>query len=29
MRKEYFNIKINNPGSKTPDLRIVDDQIRN
>ena len=27
MRKEYFNVKINNPGSKTPDLRIVDDQI--
>ena len=29
MRKEYFNVKINNPESKTPDLRIVDDQIRN
>ena len=29
MRKEYFNVKINNPKSKTPDLRIVDDQIRN
>ena len=28
MRKEYFNVKINNPKSKTPDLRIVDDQIR-
>ena len=27
MRKEYFNVKINNPESKTPDLRIVDDQI--
>ena len=29
MRKKYFNIKINNPKSKTPDLRIVDDQICN
>ena len=29
MRKEYFNIKINNLKSKTPDLRIEDDQIRN
>ena len=29
MRKEYFNVKINNPESKTPDLKIVDDQIRN
>ena len=29
MRKEYFNAKINNPKSKTPDLKIVDDQIRN
>ena len=28
MRKEYFNVKINDPKSKTPDLRIVDDQIR-
>ena len=28
MRKEYFNVKINNPESKTPDLRIVDGQIR-
>ena len=28
MRKEYFNVKINNPESKTPDLRIVDDHIR-
>ena len=28
MRKEYFNVKINNPKSKTPDLKIVDDQIR-
>ena len=27
MRKEYFNVKINNPESKTPDLRIVDGQI--
>ena len=29
MRKEYFNVKINNPKSKTPNLRILDDQIRN
>ena len=29
MRKEYFYVKIYNPESKTPDLRIVDDQIRN
>ena len=29
IRKEYFNVKINNPKSKAPDLRIVDDQIRN
>ena len=29
MRKKYFNVKINNPKSKTPDLRIADDQIRN
>ena len=29
MRKEYFNVKINNPKNKTPDLRIVDDKIRN
>ena len=28
MRKNYFNVKINNPKSKTPDLKIVDDQIR-
>ena len=28
MRKEYFNGKINNPKSKTSDLKIVDDQIR-
>ena len=28
MRKDYFKIKIYNPKSKTPDLRIVDDQIR-
>ena len=27
MRKEYFNVQINNPESKTLDLRIVDDQI--
>ena len=29
MRKEYFNVKINNPKSGKADLRIVDDQIRN
>ena len=29
MKKEYFNVKINNPESKIPDLRIVDDQICN
>ena len=29
MRKKYFNVKINSPKSKTPDLKIVDDQIRN
>ena len=29
MRKKYFNVKINNPKSKAPDLRIVDDQIHN
>ena len=29
MRKEYFNVKINNPKNKTPALRIVDDKIRN
>ena len=28
MRKEYFNVKINNPKSKTSDLKILDDQIR-
>ena len=28
MRKDYFKIKIYNPKSKTPDLKIVDDQIR-
>ena len=27
MRKDYFKIKIYNRESKTPDLRIVDDQI--
>ena len=27
-RKEYFNVKINNPKSKTPNLRSLDDQIR-
>ena len=29
MRKEYFNVKINNPKSEKADLRIVDDQICN
>ena len=29
MRKEYFNVKINNPKSGKADLRIVDDQICN
>ena len=29
MRKEYFNVKINNPKIGKADLRIVDDQIRN
>ena len=29
MRKAYFRIKINDPESKTPNLKIVDDQIRN
>ena len=28
LRKDYFKIKIYNPESKTPDLRIVDDKIR-
>ena len=28
MRKEYFNAKINNLKSKTPNLRPLDDQIR-
>ena len=28
MRKDYFEIKIYNPESKTPNLKIVDDQIR-
>ena len=27
-RKDYFKIKIYNPKSKTPELKIVDDQIR-
>ena len=28
IRKSYFEIKNNNPKSKTPDLKVVDDQIR-
>ena len=28
MRKDYFKIKIYNPKSKTPELKIEDDQIR-
>ena len=28
MRKEYLNVKINNPESKLPDLKSLDDQIR-
>ena len=28
IRKDYFKIKIYNPKSKTPELKIVDDQIR-
>ena len=27
-RKDFFKIKINNPKSKPPDLRSLDDQIR-
>ena len=27
MRKEYFNVKINNPKSKTPNVKSLDDQI--
>ena len=27
-RKDYFKIKINDPKSKTPNLRSLDDQIR-
>ena len=26
--KNYFKVKINDPKSKTPDLRLLDDQIR-
>ena len=29
MRKEYFNVKINNPKTAKADLRMVDDQIHN
>ena len=28
IRKKYFGIKINDPKSKTPDLKLLDDQIR-
>ena len=28
IRKSYFEIKTNDPKSKTPDLRTLDDQIR-
>ena len=28
IRKNYFKIKINDPKSKTPNLRSLDDQIR-
>ena len=28
IRKKYFRIKINDPKSKTPNLRSLDDQIR-
>ena len=28
IRKRYFEIKINDPKSKTPNLRSLDDQIR-
>ena len=28
VRKDYFKVKINNPKSKTPDLRAIDDDIR-
>ena len=28
IRKSYFEIKINDPKSKTPNLRSLDDQIR-
>ena len=28
MRKEYLIVKINNPESKLPDLKSLDDQIR-
>ena len=29
IRKKYLGIKINDPKSKTPDLRLLEDQIRN
>ena len=28
IRKNYFKVKINDPRSKTPNLRSLDDQIR-
>ena len=28
IRKDYFKVKINDPKSKTPNLRSLDDQIR-
>ena len=27
MRTDYFKVRINNPESKTPDLKVVDDEI--
>ena len=27
MRRDYFKVRINNSESKTPDLKIVDDEI--
>ena len=28
IRKDYFKVKINDPKSKTPNLKSLDDQIR-
>ena len=28
MRRDYFKVRINNPESKTPDLKVADDEIR-